>query len=79
MPLGFLFLLLVCSFLLFVCPEDLLWGGFLKTFVSRGVNSLSEEGTSSCAEMEVDEARADRVLRETGGDAVAALKVLVNA
>jgi hypothetical protein len=30
------------------------------------------------AEMEVDEARADRVLRENGGDAVAALRYLVN-
>jgi hypothetical protein len=28
--------------------------------------------------MEVDEARADRVLRENGGDAVAALRFLVN-
>mmetsp|Transcript_41366 Transcript_41366/g.80829 ORF Transcript_41366/g.80829 Transcript_41366/m.80829 type:complete len:116 (+) Transcript_41366:37-384(+) len=31
------------------------------------------------SEMEVDEARADRVLRENGGDATAALRFLVNA
>lgn len=32
-----------------------------------------------CAEMEVEEAKAERVLREHNGEAVAALRFLVNS
>jgi NACalpha-BTF3-like transcription factor len=60
------FLKRLCCMIVFCCRQDVL--------------VLCPDGIGSrCTEMEIEEAKAERVLRENNGDAVAALRSLVNS